>query len=246
MPDIVAHVIASIPPSRPLPKWMTVPMELRESRPALAVHLQNRVSMRCRGLPHFVAPRWLGRTCLLSGGFMAQLATDLEWPYDLDVFTQGTQGQEGPQEDFRLKTKLGNHDVDFVQRAEDPLTVMSGFDLSICQVGIRIERDEFSQVYCTPLFLYSLHYQRLVWRVTDLAGLYLPTTYFAPHVILSRVYRDHVKYGHDQPFHRCLLYSCSGAHEVIDGCPMHRWYQRVEKYVARFPDWSMDFFEGAA
>lgn len=230
--EIVAHVVIR---NGPLPRWMTLPMLLQESRPQLAAFLHYRVSSRLQGVAQFVAPSWLKKTCMLSGGFMAQQSIGREWSCDLDIFTCGN-------ENFRLKTKFEDHDVDFVQRTQDILTTMSGFDLSICQVGIEIHQENFLRVYCTPLFLYSLHYHRLVWRVMDLAGMYLPIADGENHVLLTHVYKNHIKFKHNQPFHTCRITSCLGARGVIPGCPMKRWYQRVDKYVKRFPDWSVDFY----
>lgn len=87
----------------------------------------------------------LGPEQFLTGGAVVQLLFDKVWP-------------ESTRE-FRKKRQK----VDLIFKNQQIQTVLSGFDLSICQIGILNKI-----VYATPLFLYTQRYREIICNVRDL------------------------------------------------------------------------------
>uniref|UniRef100_A0A6C0BNZ4 Uncharacterized protein n=1 Tax=viral metagenome TaxID=1070528 RepID=A0A6C0BNZ4_9ZZZZ len=149
---------------------------------------------------------------------------------------------------------------------------LSDFDLSVCQIGVLLSPDTSGvtgpRVFVTPLFLYSLHTRSLIAQVSDVAAKYrddfkegitaILDTFFKKHCDLHRQFckfdqTSLVKTRFDE-CDSCyytaqnLLERDNNDPPIISGDDgadnfIHRWIDRVRKYVGRFPDFDIKYIK---
>jgi len=172
----------------------------------------------------------LGPEQFLTGGAVVQLIFDKVWPEsDVDIFQQS--GRE-----FRKKRQK----VDLIFKNQQIQTVLSGFDLSICQIGILNKI-----VYATPLFLYTQRYREIVCNVSDLSSVYIGRIRMNDvKCSLRRMFEQHtthVEYHNPRDFIDCT--SCMASQSFLDHeCSIYKWFRRIEKYRRRFPDFTISYY----
>lgn len=172
----------------------------------------------------------LGPEQFLTGGAVVQLLFDKVWPEsDIDIFQQS-------EREFRKKRQR----VDLIFKNQQIQTVLSGFDLSICQIGILNKI-----VYATPLFLYTQRYREIVCTVSDLSSVYVGSTRMNPvSCSLRRMFErhtTHTEYHSPRDFIDCR--SCMQSQNCLDPeCSISMWISRIDKYRRRFPDFTISYY----
>jgi hypothetical protein len=173
----------------------------------------------------------LGPEQFLTGGAVVQLLFDKVWPEsDIDIFQQS-------EREFRKKRQR----VDLIFKNQQIQTVLSGFDLSICQIGILNKI-----VYATPLFLYTQRYREIVCTVSDLSSVYVGIFMQGRNLqtSLRRMFEHHtthLTYHNPRDFIDCVR--CKDSQVFMDPeCSMYKWFRRIEKYRRRFPDFTISYY----
>jgi hypothetical protein len=172
----------------------------------------------------------LGPEQFLTGGAVVQLLFDKVWPEsDIDIFQQS-------ERECRKKRQR----VDLIFKNQQIQTVLSGFDLSICQIGILNKI-----VYATPLFLYTQRYREIVCSVSDLSSVYVGTqSGWTIPCLLRRMFEQHIKhtdYHNPRDFIDCSR--CISSQTYLDHqSSVYKWFRRVEKYRRRFPDFTISYY----
>lgn len=212
------HSSAPVDLTQKLPRWMTMTLPLAEIPRFSALNDRILNTLRERH-PYLYDPSryecehpaLISGPFLLSGGSVAQIATESEWPSDLDIFSPILPSEHLDEDRYissvqwhpekRLRSNIvdvdGNalfyFELDWIRKKTDPIQwVLSDFDLSICQVGVLFSPDD-QCVFVTPLFLYSLHNRVLVAQVSDLTARYKEDFNVKPQekVILHEFFEKH-------------------------------------------------------
>lgn len=171
----------------------------------------------------------LGSEQFLTGGAVVQLIFDKVWPEsDIDIF------QQSEKESRKKRQK-----VDLIFKNQQIQTVLSGFDLSICQIGILNKI-----VYATPLFLYTQRYREIVCTVSDLSSVYVGMRFVPIQCSLRNRFEQHTThtiYHNPRDFIDCT--TCKEMQSLLDPeSSIYKWFRRIEKYRRRFPDFTILYY----
>lgn len=206
-----------------LESWILEPLPVNG---ALATKiLTDETRLLCRQLVTM-----LHRPFLVTGGYISQRAFGQYWESDIDVFMTG-------QDESRTKTTLvGMGEVDLIVKRVDRVEqVMSHFDISMCQVGIKYDGRSL-MVYATPFFLCSKTFGMAAIQVSDLSCQYLDR---AKQV--ESMFTKHVLFHEGDDFLTCEACTWPISMNMIDGHYV-RWLSRVQKYRKRFPSFNFYYF----
>lgn len=204
------------------------------------------------------------RDFFITGGAICQLAFDMNWESDIDVFVPCFEQEEEHREDICISSErssvegeyevLMEYEVDVIFKNTHHIQrVLRRFDISLCQIGLLFSAQTKSlTVFATPLFLCSLETHLCAVQVADISCEYLPSYGFTK--VLEDRFRKHILFYNEHPeeLHRkdfvscksCLhpLHSIYGSHKLQPDCHYVRWVKRVEKYQARFPDFAFHYY----
>jgi hypothetical protein len=202
------------------------------------------------------------RERFITGGAICQAAFGLKWESDLDIF-MACQGDEVERREkaTHSQNKQDEQEVDAIYKkipqGDDITSVLRRFDISLCQVGVRIGGPTGSLtqsvpvVVATPLFLCSFHFGFAAVQVSDLSCTYGPNDErleiadkFEKHILFYNYQRGARGIGiHHEDFVSCklCLWELEYGHYAPE-CHYARWVERVKKYQVRFPQFKFRYY----
>lgn len=185
--------------------------------------IQTQVDLLFPSVPEFLNIQ----NGFLAGGSICKFAFDKNWVSpDIDIFIKSDKHK-------RVKVYLDD-DVTFLDLVFKNKSI-SDFDISVCQIGMELKT---RRIYVTFLFLYSFLAKKLIVRVSAMTCDY--ETHGGTFRIQNRFY-EHLIYHKDVHFHKC--WQCQPDGEELGGGKelIFDWFQRINKYESRFPDFKIKF-----
>lgn len=168
----------------------------------------------------------------VTGGAVCQQFYHKSWYSDIDVFIQFSTVYHK-----RKQIYVCCQCIDLVPCLTDITRCIEQFDLSVVQMGYCHEKCEH---YATPLALYTFQHNVLVVIPTkELINYTVPFTGMKQGSTIW-TYIDRHEKSHDKQFayHECPTCEDDATHGRGHRCFV-RCRRRIQKYVARFPDFEM-------
>ena len=225
--DLEKHIT-----SLQLDKWMVAPFQLVSSElvsKILKIVKERKYDQLMKG-EYFIA-----------GGAISQIALDMFWESDVDIFIPC----QNKDEEKRENKIINNHNCDIITKfVSRPEKVLRRFDISLCQIGVLVTPNSLT-VYTTPLFLCSLFHKIMPVQVADITCdyLYHPNNkqrvenYFKKHILF------HDACNHEDDFMNCVTCRLIAMNNVVNqNCRLSRWFKRVQKYKDRFPEFKISYY----
>lgn len=250
-PKVLCDIITfHLEKDKRLPKWCTMAIQLdsRLGLPEALVKLDLAEALSNRMALLGVDPRdATGEGCFVTGGFASQVYFGKVWPdSDIDVWRKPQPGENRTK---RVK-------IDMIDNVYDSRghSVISTFDLSVCQLGVEIKGDAAEpMVWITPLLLYTVFSRNIVCRVLDIEdfydvdGLLIGADDSEDYVLsltLDRLSDNHFC-NHDQSVALDMCDKCYArcSHSVTKTGDVQKWILRLRKYRQRFPGYTVIYIK---
>jgi hypothetical protein len=219
-------------------KWMVEPFEIETD-------LSNKILKIVKERKY---DQLLDGIYFITGGAITQIALEMNWPSDVDIFRACVKKEDEKRE----KQIINGNDCDIITKCvASPEKVLRRFDISLCQIGVLVTPNRIS-VYTTPLFLCSLVHKIMPIQVADITCNYLYTpnnkgnveNYFKKHILFHQGNLNEISDCGDDFLNckNCRHIAFSNNLYVSKDSRLTRWFQRVEKYKERFPDFKISYY----
>jgi hypothetical protein len=177
------------------------------------------------------------KNCCLTGGHIVKKVYNIKYKSDIDIWTT---------KDTKINLSK-RHKVDIIRKDKEPYRCISTSDLSICQQGIVYDNNKNKQLHVTLLSLYTYYTKVILIKLIPLKRQY-DSDWSSNGEHIKGIESYYVKHigifgGHGELFHKCkqCMHKWNEKDEVFNYIRI--WFQRIEKYQKRFPDYKIKYIQ---